>query len=299
MKQNLRITVLLLAAALVWGCGTKKRSTLESYRNWPTGLSVSLLMPAEKLQQVKDAGLGYVEVTLNSQRKTGDEERHAAIERFRADAERTGLTVWSVHLPFGRDWDISTPDDSVRRAVVERFAWFIEAVKPLKPGKLVLHPSYEPIADSIRAQHIEACIASTNELAAAARAAGMQLLLEDLPRTCLGNTSQEMLAILERVDPAVGVCFDTNHLLQETPEEFARAMGGRIASLHVSDYDRTDEKHWLMGRGTTDWPAVIAAIAQSGYDGVFMFEVGGYDTFGEITDSWHAVEKQLETGQQQ
>lgn len=78
---------------------------------------------------------------------------------------------------------------------------------------------------------------SINALAEAARGTGAQLLVEDLPRTCLCNTSDEMLALFGRLDPSVGICFDTNHLLQETPEAFAGPVGGRIASLHVSDYD--------------------------------------------------------------
>ena len=119
---------------------------------------------------------------------------------------------------------------------------------------MILHPSAEPIADSLRGLHIEHSIHSINTLAAVAARYEAQLLVEDLPRTCLCNTSGEMLSIFERLDPAVGVCFDTNHLLQESPEAFARALGGRIASLHVSDYDAVDEKHWLMGRGTIDWP---------------------------------------------
>ena len=272
MKNIVKWIVPLLLAVVAAGCGTERRSALEAYRSWPKGLSVSLTMPADKLQQVKEAGFGHVEVTLNSLRGKSTEERLAAIERFRADAEQVGLTVWSVHLPFGRAWDISSPNDSLRTAVVEQIAWFIGAVQALGPRKMVLHPA----------------------LAEAARGTGAQLLVEDLPRTCLCNTSDEMLALFGRLDPSVGICFDTNHLLQETPEAFARAVGGRIASLHVSDYDAVDEKHWVMGKGVIDWPAVIGAIASTGYDGVFMFEVGGYDSFGQVADTWRAVERRLE-----
>lgn len=294
MKHIVKWIVPLLLAAVAAGCGTERRGTLEAYRSWPKGLSVSLTMPAEKLQQVKEAGFDYVEVTLNSLRGKSSEERLAAIGRFRADAEQAGLTVWSVHLPFGRAWDISSPNDSLRTAVVGQIAWFIDAVQVLKPRKMVLHPSAEPIADSLRAVHFENSVNSINTLAETARDTGSQLLIEDLPRTCLCNTSDEMLALFGRIDPSVGICFDTNHLLQETPEAFARAVGDRIASLHVSDYDAVDEKHWVMGKGVIDWPAVVEAIASTGYDGVFMFEVGDYDSFEQVADTWRAVERRLE-----
>ena len=181
MKHIVKWIVPLLLAAVAAGCGTERRSAREAYRSWPKGLSVSLTMPAEKLQQVKEAGFDYVEVTLNSLRGKSPEERLAAIGRFRADAEQPGLTVWSVHLPFGRAWDISSPNDS------------------------------------LRAVHSENSVNAINTLAETVRDTGAQLLIEDLPRTCLCNTSDEMLALFGRTDPSVGICFDTNHLLQETP----------------------------------------------------------------------------------
>ena len=176
MKNIVKWIVPLLLAAVAAGCGTERRSALEAYRSWPKGLSVSLTMPADKLQQVKEAGFGHVEVTLNSLRGKSTEERLAAIERFRADAGQVGLTVWSVHLPFGRAWDISSPNDSLRTAVVEQIAWFIDAVQALGPRKMVLHPSAEPIADSLRAVHFENSVNSINALAEAARGTGAQLL---------------------------------------------------------------------------------------------------------------------------
>ncbi len=288
-----RTGMFLLTALLLGGCRSERQRVYDTYCSWPMGLSVSLTMPEEQLREVREAGFDYVEVTLNSLRTKSREECSAALERFRADAERVGLTVWSVHLPFGRAWDISSPNDSVRRAVVDRIAWFIEAVQPLRPQKMILHPSFEPIADSLRGLHIEQSIRSINTLAAVAAGCDARLLVEDLPRTCLCNTSREMLSIFERLDPAVGVCFDTNHLLQETPEAFARAMGGRIASLHVADYDAVDEKHWVMGRGTIDWPALITALADTGYKGVFLFEVAGNGSPREVAESWDELKRKL------
>lgn len=114
MKHIVKWIVPLLLAAVAAGCGTERRSALEAYRSWPKGLSVSLTMPAEKLQQVKEVGFDYVEVHAQFAARESPEERLGGYRRFRADAEQPGLTVWSVHLPFGRAWDISSPDDSLR-----------------------------------------------------------------------------------------------------------------------------------------------------------------------------------------
>ena len=49
-------------------------------------------------------------------------------------------------------------------------------------------------------------------LSRVATEAGAHLCVEDLPRTCLGNSSAEILELLT-ADPSLTVCFDTNHLL--------------------------------------------------------------------------------------
>lgn len=293
MKRYLYVTAAVSVAAMVWSCSGKKKSVPECYESWPIGISMGVQTTAERMLEAKDAGFGYVEVGMPRKRDMPAQERIEGIERFRVDAERIGITVWSIHLPYGRDWDPSDTDEEARQRTVADVGAMIEMVAPLKPQKLVIHASYEPIADSLREAKFAAAVKSLNELVPYAKKIGAQLLIEDLPRTCLGNTAEEMHRLLAAVDPSVGVCFDTNHLLQETPQEFARSMGSSIKSLHVSDYDMVDERHWLMGKGVIEWEDLIAAIAEGGYDGVFMFEVGGYKAYQEVTDTWNTMRERL------
>jgi sugar phosphate isomerase/epimerase len=136
----------------------------------------------------------------------------------------------------------------------------------------VLHPSWEPIASEIREQRIQACIRSLPILTKEAKALGIQLALECLPRTCLGNTGAEMRRLLE-ASPDLGVCVDVNHLVQELPETFIRELGPRIITTHISDNDGLDEKHWMPGEGVIHWREVMEALADIGYRGAFMYEV--------------------------
>ena len=62
---------------------------------------------------------------------------------------------------------------------------------------LVLHPSSEPITDSIRAQRITNASRSIAYLKKYADQIGAQLCIENLPRTCLGNTPEELLEIIK------------------------------------------------------------------------------------------------------
>jgi len=98
------------------------------------------------------------------------------------------------------------------------------------------------------------------------------LAVECLPRTCLGNTADELLIIVNEVGSGIGICFDSNHLLKEKPEEFVAKTGKKIVTVHISDYDGLDEKHWLPGTGVINWTKVVNELVKGGYDGPFMYE---------------------------
>ncbi|MBQ7792368.1 MAG: sugar phosphate isomerase/epimerase [Clostridia bacterium] len=77
------------------------------------------------------------------------------------------------------------------------------------------------------------------------------------------------------------MCFDTNHLSKQKNEDFVTAVGDKIVTLHVSDYDYIDEKHWLPGGGDINWVRLMDAIDNADYAGPLMYElyrVKGKDT---------------------
>ena len=49
------------------------------------------------------------------------------------------------------------------------------------------------------------------------------------------------------------VCFDSNHLLQEQGDSFILAVGDKIVTTHISDYDFVNERHLLPGELDIDW----------------------------------------------
>ena len=140
------------------------------------------------------------------------------------------------------------------------------------PKKLVLHPSSEPITDEERETRLQNSANSIGRLALAAKGIGAVLCIENLPRTCLGRDSGEIMRLIGDF-PEVMVCFDSNHLLQEEHAHFFETVGNRIGTIHASDYDRRDERHWLPGEGVIDWSDFLRRLRASGYKGVFMHEV--------------------------
>jgi sugar phosphate isomerase/epimerase len=222
----------------------------------------------------RDAGLQCIELTMFG--AGVDASQPSAMEVLAARVARikeSGLRLWSVHLPFGRQWDLAAPDSEVAEKAVASMERFLQIGTGWGAEVAVIHPSTEPIPDEERQDYLERSRQSLQQVAQAAHSYGIKLAVECLPRTCLCNTSGEMLELLASLD-GVGACLDANHPLQEPSEEFATKLSGRIYTVHMSDYDGVDERHWLPGEGTISWSAVIGALAEGGYPGPFMFEVG-------------------------
>lgn len=98
----------------------------------------------------------------------------------------------------------------------------------------------------------------------------VQIAFENL--RYLENTAQ-----LLRRNPEAGFCWDSGHASCFTPQEqFLPLYGDRLIALHISDnlcrYDSDD--HLLPFDGNIAMEEVAKAIADSGYRGTLMLEVG-------------------------
>ena len=190
-------------------------------------------------------------------------------------AKDAGVTLWSFHLPFvpWEEYNIAYLDPSLRRDNLARLGEYVKKAANMGISRVVIHPSGEPIEPSDRPRSMELAKEGLALLSRVANEMGAHLCVEDLPRTCLGNSSAEILELLT-ADPSLTVCFDTNHLLGEPIADFVRAVGKKIETLHVSDYDFIDERHWLPGEGKIDWRELMDLLDEVEYKGAFLYELG-------------------------
>ena len=216
----------------------------------------------------QQAGIKMMELSLPSNQYDGLD--YTAVERW---ARSYGVDLWSFHLPFS---PFSVLDPSKREKCDHTVAYFsklIDKASAIGITRFVVHPSGEPIAEDDRPARMACAKESLARLADYAATKGAVMAVEDLPRTCLGRNSEELLELLSAHE-GLRVCFDTNHLLTEDPVTFIRRVGKKIVTTHVSDYDLLDEKHWLPGEGKLDWTALIQALDEIGYEGVWLYELG-------------------------
>ena len=227
------------------------------------------------MTQECNKGLEYIEVTMNTvigKDTAGVKDRAA---EYKAKIDSAGIKVWSVHLPFSKHIDISLVDSAKRAAAVNYVRDMMKVAAIFQPGRFVLHPSADTVVPDDRADRIENCRASISELAPVAAEIGAVLCIENLPRTCLGKNGQEMMKIIDGFDN-VGICFDVNHLLYQNHADFLSSISkGSIKTVHISDYNFTDERHLIPGVGHIEWAPVWKGIKDNGYKGVMMFECDG------------------------
>lgn len=226
-----------------------------------------------KWREALRAGITDAELYVDSKLAKDTGNYLIAAEAGYALITAAEVRVSSLHLPYGASIDISGPgDENVARAIVTHqrvLDW--SASKGI--GIAVLHPSFEPISVDERADRLRTAAESIRLIGRHARDLGVELAVENLPRTCLGNCSDEMLLLTDSGRSA-GVNFDVNHLLVEDHETFIDKVGGHIVSTHISDYDRINERHWMVGDGQIDWHVLVDRLDTVGYLGRFVFELG-------------------------
>jgi len=239
-------------------------------------LGVSLHMLSEQagsdlVKQVAASGIATLEVNWRLGEPTAAAAR-SLLNRFRDEG---ALEVKTVHARFGGAYDFSALDPDVYRQSVQSVAAAIELAVELGAGIVVVHSGADNVTPEQRAERIAQSRRGLAELVPVARKAGRRVALELLPRTCLGRDVPELFTLLEGFEPDVlGVCLDTNHLMDRaaTLPGVVRQLSDRLITLHLSDYDGVDEKHWLPGKGVLDWAAFMQVLKDIDYQGPFNYE---------------------------
>lgn len=269
---------------------------MSDRREWKVGLSCGAVSPA-KLKKAAAARLDCIEIN-------GIEEG-MYWKDLPAWEEKYGVKAQSYHLPFV--WP--KPGNIVSNpATLDPDEWEqtkLQCVPAIEKaggeggvGIFVIHPSLEPnpAPGPERDVLIEASIEHLSYLSDVCKKNGAVLAVEDLPRTCLGNTDVELRRIMD-ANPDLRVCFDVNHLLQGDHVSFIKLLKDRIVTTHISDYDFVDERHLfprearfipkksLATWGQIDWGTLQKALEEADYKGAWMYEV---DMLGhtEWIDVW-------------
>jgi len=217
------------------------------------------------------AALGYQGVELSA--------RHPPpypAEELLKVAERNGLPVVSFLSGWSYSHEklcLASPDAGVRQRAVERLRSYIDFAAPLRSvivvGLMQGLRSDEPNG-AVGADRIVECLRQAADRAAAR---GVTLVLEPVNHLQVGfhHTAAEAAALVERVDSsALGYMLDTIHLHIEERSVCDTILkhGTKIRHFHLCESNGA-----AFGTGAIDFPQVLAALRQSGYDGFVSVKI--------------------------
>lgn len=246
---------------------------------WATvGVKGSLL---EKMKAVKEAGFEGVEMMSHMDQ---DEVLRAR--------DATGLAIPSV---CGRDhWKkpLTDPDPAVRAEGLEALRQTLRDAKRYDASSVLLVPGTvtEQVAYDVAYARSQAEIRKAVPLA---EELGVKIAIENVWNHFLLSPLEAARYVDEFKSPAVGWHFDVGNILNYGwPEQWVRILGPRIQKLHIKEFSRKkrDKEGLWKGfevplvEGDNNWPAVMKAVDDIGYQGWAITEQGGGDSPAGLQD---------------
>jgi hexulose-6-phosphate isomerase len=243
--------------AIMWGTVAVKGSTLE------------------KMKAIKEAGFEGVEMMSHMDQG----------EVLKARDE-VGLIIPSV---CGRDhWNkpLSHPDPKVREEGLEALKQTLRDAKRygatsvlLVPGVVNKDISYDEAYTRSQAE-IRKAVPLAEDL-------GVKIAIENVWNQFLLSPLEAARYVDEFNSPAVGWHFDVGNVITYGwPEQWIHILGKRIQKLHIKEFSRKkrDNEGLWQGfhvdflEGDNNWPAVMKALDDIGYNGWGITEQGNPDT---------------------
>lgn len=275
----------------------------------PIGYALNIhSISSEKMTYAKSLGIDYIELSnigslldKNMSLKNDEEFWLAKVDSIRTILQEANVKVWSIHMPFSKDLDLSSLDDTHRQKVVAAQLQLVKVLQKLKPNIILFHPSYY-LELNRRNERIDQLIKSVQELNANIAGQDMQMVVENMlgPELTIGNkerpllrTVEECELVFDRLPANVGIAVDMCHI--DDPERLIEKFGRRVKTLHVSDGNGKAETHYLpcSGQGENNWNSIFSALKAVNYKGVFMYECK-YNDESELVDCYNLLVKNYE-----
>ncbi len=259
--------------------GMKKSINLWAFP-YPQKMSLK-----ECFQLAKDAGFEGVEINFALEGEFSAESKPEEFDQIGALARSTGIAISGVCSFLYWPYSLTHNDPARREKGMQLARQMIEAARRVGTPNLLCIPGavYIPWLKDEPPVPNDICDRRSKEawktLLPEAERAGVSLNMENIFANAYLFSPQEMVDYVDSFhSPHVGVHFDTGNIMQyQFPEHWVPILGKRIKNVHLKEWDkRTQEFNLHTFRtlldGTTNWPAVVEALDQTGYRGYLTFE---------------------------
>ncbi len=247
---------------------------------------------AESLRLAKNAGFDGVELALNETGETSLESKPSEFAEIKKLTEELGLELYSVACGLYWDYSITDDDKAVRAKAEDIVKKEIDMAAALGCDSCLVIPG-TVCADFVNPNKVtdyqdayDRSLDAFTRLKEYAEAAKVNIGLENVWNKFL-TSPIEMREFIDKIgSDYVGSYFDVgNVLFNGFPEQWIKILGKRIKKVHFKDYRKVaGGLHGFVDllAGDVDYPAVVKALGDIGYDGWVTAEmIPNYNTYNE------------------
>jgi L-ribulose-5-phosphate 3-epimerase len=243
----------------------------------------------EKFELVKKIGFAGLEIQA-----PGEVDVDEAIAASKATGIKIHGVIDAVH------WKVRLSDPSaevraqavatLREAIVTAGRVGADTVL-LVPGKVndPKHENWDQVWERSQAG-VRACLKD-------AEAARVVIAIETVGNDFITKPEHLVRYVDEFESPHVGAYFDCSNMLRYgvSSADWIRRLGKRMVKFDFKGYSVAQGAQTKIGEGDENWPEVLRALAEIGYDGWATSEVSGGDE-AELTDIYRRMAKALGKG---
>jgi len=239
----------------------------------------------ECLQLAKDAGFDGIELNYDLENDLSPKSGTGEYEAIRKTAEKIGIKISGLCSFLFWPYPLTSNDPVKRARGIELAGKMTQAAHDLGVENLLVVPGavhipwrddHEPVPNDVCDRRAREAI---QKLLPQAEKLGVYLNMENIFFNGFLMTPMEMIQFVDSFGSRnVRVHFDTgNIMLFQFPEHWISILGKRIKNVHLKEFTKKGTDHSLESfrpllDGTTNWPVVLDAFAQTGYDGYLTFE---------------------------
>jgi hexulose-6-phosphate isomerase len=226
----------------------------------------------EKFELIKS--LGFLGVEMDSPSTIDKDEAVKA-------RDKTGIVIHGVVDSVHWKDTLSSPDETVRAKGLAALKTALEDCKVyggdtalLVPGVVNKDVTYEQCYERSQAE-VKKAIPQAEKL-------GVKIAIEVVWNEFITKPEQLVQYVDDFKTPTVGAYFDISNMIKYgvKPGDWIRKLGKRMLKFDFKGFSlakfKNKENPWVaIGDGDEDWPDVLKALEEVGYDGWATAEVGG------------------------
>jgi sugar phosphate isomerase/epimerase len=225
----------------------------------------------EAVAAISRCGFDYAELWMDQVRREFPRRPGHAV---RAILDRHGMKA-TVHCPI-MDVNIASPNAGIRNESINQLLGCIEFAQLIDARLVVVHPGRRYSMNEPIEEHWKAQIDALSRAFDRAEHLGVTLALENMEIDNEIASVRDYPDMLRVIDDCgildLRITLDTAHMRDtQVVLRFVDKLGPRIAHVHVSD--ATDKAlHLRIGEGSLDLPAVVRALEDHKFAGVYSLE---------------------------